>query len=168
MADQHKDLPTFISLHDAAQRTGLSESCLRNLIEGGKLTGITIAKEVFVAEHELAQAKTKAQLIAEKFPHLQGQGITLSEAADKYDVPRSTVETWFSVNGYIQTVEDSYPMKVDEAEVAYCAEAYHARREKGIHSRIPLLDEQGLPNVERKHPELAEKRRQKRQRLKPG
>lgn len=67
------NLPTFISLAEAAQRTGLPESRLRELIDNGKLQAIiTPTQEVYVAENELVKAKTKNQLIAEKFPHLQG------------------------------------------------------------------------------------------------
>jgi hypothetical protein len=48
-------------------------------------------------------------------------------------------------------------MELDEAEVAYCAEIYHARN--GI-SGVPLLDEDGLA-YQLKHPELSEYRRKR-------
>ena len=52
-------------------------------------------------------------------------------------------------------------MKLDEAEVAYCAEIYHERKAAGIRSGAPLLDEDGLP-YELKHPELSAYRCRKR------
>ena len=114
-------------------------------------------------ENCLDSALSKEQLIAQKFGHLQGQAITLTEAAKRYNVPRATITMWMWRHHYIEVVEpDSYPMKVSEADVAYCAEVYHDRQAKGIKSGIPLLDDNGLPNTELAHPELAQKRHAKR------
>jgi hypothetical protein len=109
---------------------------------------------------EIVVKQTKAEIIQQEYPHLAGQGITLSEAAKKYGVPRSTIEKWH-YNDYISVIENSYPIILNEAEIAYCADIYHARKAAGIGFRgVPLLDENGLA-YELKHEVLAKNRRRK-------
>lgn len=105
--------------------------------------------------------QTKDDILKERFGHLIGQPITLTEAAEKYDIPRATIESWIYRNRYIQIIGESYPMEVNEADIAYCADIYKNRRTKG--SKAPLLDENGLP-YELKRPDVAEYRRKKKTR----
>lgn len=104
--------------------------------------------------------KTKAEIIKEKYPNLVGQGITLTEAAEKYDVPRTTIENWVYRNEYVGRVGDlAYPQTFNEAEIAYCAEIYNQRKQAGIgFYGAPLLDDDGLP-YQMRHPERAQKRK---------
>jgi hypothetical protein len=113
-------------------------------------------------ENCLDSALSKEQLIAQKFGHLQGQAITLTDAAAKYDVSRGTLQMWLYKYEYLRVAEDSYPLKVAEDEVAYCADIFHIRKAKGIKSGIPLLDDNGLPNTQLAHPELSKKRKSRR------
>jgi helix-turn-helix, Psq domain len=109
------------------------------------------------------QPKTKAQLLDEKYAHLKGQGITLSQAAKKYDVPRGAIQGWVYQSSYISFVDqDSYPQTIDEAEVALCAEIYKDRQKESI-TGIPFFDEQGHLIEGLKHPDLSEYRRRKRE-----
>jgi len=108
--------------------------------------------------------KTKEQIIREKFAHLLDRGITLTEAAEKYNIPRNTLEAWIYRSKYIGFIDElSYPKKINEAEIAHLAEIYHKRRKRGMdRGGVPLLGENGLPILELKHPELSEYRRRKR------
>jgi hypothetical protein len=107
-------------------------------------------------------AATKQDFIKEKYSHLMNQPITISEASEKYDVPRPTIQSWLYRSKYFGFMNrESYPQTIDEAEIAYCAEIYHQRKQKGIGPRTPLLDEHGFP-YELKHPGLAEYRKRKR------
>lgn len=167
MTDTPKTLPIFIPLAEAAQRTGLPECRLRELAETGRIEAITTTtKEVLVSECSVDELQTKEQIMADEYPNLkEDKGITLTEASKEYDVPRSTLKAWLYRHQYIRIIDEgSYPMLISEYDVAYCKVAYKKRQAAGIHSRIPLLDEQGLPNHNRKYPELAEKRRSKRKR----
>jgi hypothetical protein len=157
-------VPTFIPLADAARKYNISENVLTRLIRDGRIEAAQLPSGELLVSDESLNGKTKEQIIKEKFQYLQGIGITISQAATKYDVPRSTLEAWVSRYGYIGIVDGhSYPKTINEAEVAYCAEEYHTRKAKGISSGgVPLLDEHGLPIYELKHPELAEYRRRKR------
>lgn len=108
----------------------------------------------------LTAQMTREQLIAEKFPRLIGKPITLSDASQKYGVPRTVLSTWYYRNSYIEPIDpDAYPKFFDEAQIAYLSEIYARRKQTG--SKAPLLDDNGLP-YELKHPELADYRRKKR------
>ncbi len=104
-----------------------------------------------------------AQLAAIKrddFKHLKGQGITVSEAARKYDVNRSTILKW-TKQQYIAILKPGYRMELDEADVAYCATIHAIRRKTGVRFGAPLLDETGMPYL-LKHPALSRYRREQK------
>ncbi|MCK6629317.1 MAG: hypothetical protein L6R45_29590 [Anaerolineae bacterium] len=102
--------------------------------------------------------KTKTQLIDELFPHLKGQGISISNAAKKYGVPRGAVNDWVYVTGYLHFVDETcYPKLVDEAEVALCAQIYHARRAANT-AGLPYFNDQGHIITTIKRPAAARNR----------
>lgn len=157
-------IPTFIPIAEAARKYDLSENALTRLIQDGRIDAAQLPSGELVVSDESLNQKTKEQIIEEKFGHLRGKLITISEAAEKYDVSRKTVEAWIYRNQYLNIIDDaSYPKRIDEAEVAYCADVYHERQKRGIGHGVPLLDENGLPVLALKHPELAQYRRKKRQ-----
>jgi hypothetical protein len=156
------DIPTYLPLSEAAQKFELSEQALTQLIQAGKIEAVRLSSgEVLVpANNDPQKIRTKEQIIAEKFGDLREQPITISEASERYKVLGRTIREWVSLD-YIQVVDHSYPVKIDEAEAAYCAEIFHERKAAGIRSGAPLLDEHGLP-YELKHPELSAYRRRKK------
>jgi len=164
------NLPTFIPLEEAARRYGLSRDVLTRLIEDDRIEAVTTAQgEILVSQYAgegiipVPRGKTKEQIIAEKFGSLQGRPITVSDAMQKYQISNDvTIRRWVT-KGYIAVVDNGYPVRLDEAEVAYCAEIYHQRQRAGVRSGAPLLDESGLP-YRLKHPELSAYRRERRRR----
>lgn len=161
--DQKLSVPTYIPLPEAARRYDLSEKMLTQLVQAGKIEAVRLLSgEVLVpANNDTHKIKTKEQIIAEKFKELIDQPITITEASRKYNIPGSTIREWIPLE-YVHIINfGGYPMKLDEAEIAYCAEVYHERKASGIRSGAPLLDENGLP-YELKHPELSKYRRRKR------
>lgn len=111
---------------------------------------------------------TKAQLLATRFAALQGQGITISDAAQKYDIPRGVVSRWVYRSDNVRFVDTAnYPQLVDEAEVALCAQIYHQRQAAGL-TGVPYFDDQGRLIVARKHPLLAEQRAEQRKKKRLG
>ncbi len=158
------DIPTYLPLSEAAGKYNLSENVLTQLIRTGKIEAVQLPSgELLVSANSSPQKiKTKEQIIADKYGPLKRQPITVSEASQRYKVLNRTIREWVSLN-YIQVVDDGYPMKIDEAEIAYCAEIFHERKAAGVRSGVPLLDEQGLP-YELKHPELSAIRRRKKRR----
>ena len=106
-----------------------------------------------------APAPTKDQLIAQKYAHLRGVGVTLSQAAEKYGVPRNAIEGWVynaQCVGFVN--EAAYPKLVDEAEVALCAAIYQERKSAGGLTGFPFFDESGRLLTGPKHPERSRRR----------
>ena len=158
------NVPTYIPVSEAAQKYGLSEQALTQLIQTGKIEAVRLPSgEVLVpADNDPQRIKTKDQIIAETFGELKKQPITISEASKKYGVPGTTIRAWIPFE-YVHIINpEAYPMMLDEAEIAYCAQIYHERKAAGIRSGAPLLDENGLA-YELKRPELSAYRRRKRQ-----
>lgn len=157
----------YIPLQAAAKKYGIEENVLTQLISAGMIESKTVSGGVLVAVDKngsVGQAdeepQTKEEIIAAKFGDLIGQPITLSEAAEKYDVSLSAVKSWLYRNSYISPMfEDSYPAYFDEAQIAYLADIYHERQKTG--SRAPLLTPEGLP-YKIKLPGLARYRREKK------
>jgi hypothetical protein len=158
-ARPNPNIPTFLPLADAAKKLGMSRKLLTQMAETGKIEAVQLPSGELLVSAENGQYKTKEEVIAEKYNHLQESWITVTEAAKEYKVLGRTIREWIAAK-YIEVNKNVYPMEVNQADVAYCADIYHAR--KGI-SGVPLLDENGLP-YELKHPELAEYRQRKRQR----
>lgn len=106
---------------------------------------------------------SKQDLIKQKFPALIGQAITVTEAANKYDINRRTILEWIT-KGYIRVIRPGYQMTIDNADIAYCADAYIARRRAGFgfSGAAPLLDENGLPYT-LKYPDLSAYRRRRKE-----
>jgi hypothetical protein len=131
-----------------------AQKLLTNLSPGTKIEiSKSPAGEIVVSEiNEVT--KTKADILKEEYTDLVGQPITLSDASKKYNVIRRTIERWITQD-YIAVINpNNYPIEIDEAEIAYCADVYHQRKGK---SGVPLLDENGLP-YQLKHPNLSEYR----------
>ena len=151
-------VPTFIPLAEAVRKYNLTEEVLTRLIRDGRIEAAQLPSGELLVSDEGLHEKTKEQIIEDKYGHLKGKPITISDAMDKYRIPQdSTIRRWIT-KGYIEVVDDGYPMRVDEAEVAYCTSIYHQRQAVGIRSGAPLLNEDGTP-YQLKRPELSQQRR---------
>lgn len=108
------------------------------------------------------QKQTKEDLLQNKYAHLVGVGISLSEAARKYGVTKGVIKAWVYRSNYIRFVDtDSYPQLINEAEVALCADIYRDRQAAKL-TGLPYFDECGYVITKRKHPDLAKYRRRKK------
>jgi transposase len=137
------------------------ETLLTNLAPGATLD-LEIHKTTEGTLILRPQPASKEELLAEKYGHLRANELSLTQAAQKYDVPRGTIENWIYRAKYLQfSTETTHPKLINEAEMAYLAELYHQRLTTG--SKAPLLDDNGLP-YEVKYPELAATRRKRRTR----
>ena len=151
-------VPTYLPLSQAAKKYNISENVLTRMIQDGRIEGAQLPSgELLVSDDGLGQTKTKEQIIEENFAHLRGQAIAINEAAEKYNLQYMTIRRWIA-HGYIEVIDDGYPMKIDEADIAYCARIYQERGRRGTR----IFDENGNP-YELKRPKLHEYRRKKRQ-----
>jgi hypothetical protein len=158
-------VPTYLPISQAARKYNISENVLTRMIQDGRIDAAQLPSgELLVSDDNLDQTKTKEQVIKEKFAHLRRKPITISKAAESYALAGTTIREWIN-RGYITIIDSGYPTKIDEAEVAYCAEVYKERTSSGFSTRI--FDENGLP-YELKHPDLSEyRRRRKRKKIAP-
>ena len=104
--------------------------------------------------------QTKQDIINENYAKLIDVPITLSDAAEKYNVPRKNIANWVK-RGYISIITSGYGMTVNESEVAYCVNVYRQKKGSGMGFRGPLLDKNGLP-YQLKHPVLSQQRKKKK------
>ncbi len=154
-------LPTFIPLSEAVHKYDITEDVLTQLVQNGRIEAAQLPSgDILVADSDLDQTRTKEQIIEEKFAHLRGKAITISEATAEYALAGPTIRKWIS-RGFISPIGSSYPMTIDEADVAYCRWAYQARNGR---PGAQIFDSDGMP-YELKHPELAEYRREKQHRM---
>jgi len=161
------NIPTYLPLPKAAQKYGLSEKALTQLVQAGKIEAVRLPSgEVLVpADNGSKALQTKEEIIATKFAHLCEQPISASEASRKYsdihDVPISHVlfSRWARA-GYITVMKRGYRLQMDEAEVAYCAEIFAQKYQEydGRMSGVRIFDENGNP-YQLKYPEVAEQLR---------
>ena len=157
-------LPTFIPLSEALGKYSITENMLTRLVRDGRIEAAQLPSgEILVSDSGIAQTRTKQQIISDDYRHLRKVPISISTAAEKYDVPAPTIRGWVT-RKYITVIDSGYPMMLDESEIAFCARIHHERRTAGIPSKapIPLLDENQRP-YRLKHPDLFEYRRRKRE-----
>ena len=94
-------VPTFIPLADAVRKYDLTEEVLTRLIRDGRIDGAQLPSgDLLVSDDGLNEAKTKEQIIEEKFEILRGQRISIYDAAKKYKLSHSTLRGWIKA-GYI-------------------------------------------------------------------
>ncbi len=137
-------LPKFISLPEAAKKIHASVNDLRPLIEKGKIRAATINGEIFVDTLTLPKHILKKEELPEykKFDNLQGNAISLSEAARKYGIPQRTISRW-RIKGLLKLIkEEPNYIFVNEQDVAYCAYFYRQYDNPGGQW---IFDENGVP-----------------------
>jgi hypothetical protein len=155
-------VPTFIPLAEAVHKYNLTEEVLTRLIRDGRIDGALLPSgELFVSDDGLNEAKTKEQIIEEKFGHLRGKTVSARAASQKYGISHKTFIRWARA-GYIRILrEEDRLLELDAADVAYCAFVHATKKQEygGTVSGVRIFDEEGNP-YRVKYPELSVKRRQ--------
>jgi hypothetical protein len=157
------DSATYIPLKQAAKKYHISEETL-NQVQSGSITAARLPDgELLVAEQEIDPS---LNITREQFSHLRDSPIGLAEAGRKYGVSQPTVTNWVKA-GYRQVLRQpqSRDQKklIDEADVAFCAAVYNAKRKLygGQLAGVPIFDEEGNP-YQVKYPDIAAERRTER------
>lgn len=134
------DLPAYITLDAATRRYGISAEALTQAIAADTVRAVQIVgQEIAVSVDDVASI---AEIRREQFANLEGQPISLSDAAREYGIPQPTLSRWTAA-GHIQTLDNSGRAKyVDQADVAYCVAVYKAQ--DGRAGRR-IFDENGRP-----------------------
>lgn len=156
---------TYIPLRKAAKQLKVEKKVLTQLIAAGMIEAKEDEGEIFVAVGKPENSngtipQTKEQVIAARFAHLRGQPISAYGAQKKYGIHRNNFLKW-AKSGYIAILnENSRPIQMDSADVAYCAVIYHQKKEEygGNVAGVTIFDSDGNP-YQVKYPDLAAKRR---------
>lgn len=145
----------IVPLAMAARRMGRTVSDLKRLCESGIIkSAFTHQGEWFVADTELQPDELR-----DKFKKLAGHPITVTDASEKYAVPRDTILEWtVRYPKQLHIIQSGYRMKLDEQDLAVCVSIY--KQHKQAHSVAPLFDEAGRP-YQLKRPEVAAYRKRK-------
>ncbi len=155
---------TYLSLEKAARKYGVKKKVLTQLIEAGMIqTHETSTGELLVVADKNGNdqdLQTKEKIIATKFTHLQGQPISAYGAQKEYGVHHSNFINWARA-GYIKIIrEGKRALRMDSADVAYCAYIYKKKKEEygGRIAGVRIFDDEGNP-YQVKYPDLSAKRR---------
>ena len=139
-------LPTFISTAEAVHQLGVSEARLRRMIKAGTIKAANVSGETVVSEASVRGLIPKEQLPEFiKHAHLKNMPIWISNAARKYDIPNPTIVRWVAKGIIRRLGTDKNKVLIDQADMAYCAEIYHAHRGQGKW----LFNHDGTPYVPR-------------------
>ncbi|RPH60328.1 MAG: DNA-binding protein, partial [Chloroflexi bacterium] len=97
-------LDTFISIAEAANRLGTSESQVRAMVDAGKIKGAVINGDLIIREKDMhpkiQPIKQRSKVLREDLPeykqfvHLRGVPIWVAEAARKYNVAHPNISRW--------------------------------------------------------------------------
>jgi predicted site-specific integrase-resolvase len=156
------NIPTYIPFDQAARHYGLSKKVLTQEIQAGKIRAVQLPSGdlLVAAENNGRDYQTKKEIIAQKFAHLRGEGISAYAASKKYGIHHQNFINW-ARSGYIKIKEEKIRLlKMDEADVAYCAYVFKQKKEEygGRIAGAKIFDEEGNP-YQVKYPDLAAQRR---------
>lgn len=145
----------IVPLEEAARRAGISLSDFHGLCERGIIPVIKSTHgEWFVSESELQPFELR-----DKFKKLAGVAITVSDASDKYGVPRDTIIDWTArYPEQLRIIKPGYRMTVDEQDLAVCVHIY--KQHKQSRTVAPLFDDAGRP-YSLKRPDVSAYRKRK-------
>ena len=147
------ELPRYIPLPEAVRRYGISEEVLKRAIESGTIEAIQLDEEVAVAEGDVEKiaSQQRIEIHREEFEKWRGERITITQAAEEYDLPHSTISRWVKA-GYINVLgRQGRRVFIDKADVAYCVAVY---RHLGGKRGTRIFDKDGKP-YQLRHPERA-------------
>ena len=155
---------TCLPLEEAARKYGVTKNVLTQLIADGIVqTRTTSTGELLVVADQNGNSQdpqTKEEIIADKFAQLRGQSISAYGAQKEYGIHHSNFINWARA-GYIKTLQEGQrALKLDSADVAYCAYIYEQKKNEygGSVAGVRLFDDEGNP-YQVKYPELSTRRR---------
>ncbi len=122
-----KNLPTYISLSEAAEKHHLNPQALTRLVECGKIQAVRVNGEIAVVEEEVKRVKLKApkrDALWGCVEHLDGVPIGVEEACMRYNISSSSLYRWIELD-YVRVLSDQRgggrgrKRTLNEADVAY-------------------------------------------------
>jgi len=137
---------TYLTIPKALEQyPKLDKPTLDRLIETGKITTFMLKdvqnSQPIVYDDDIASYFADINITPEQFDHLRGNLISMSDAAEKYQVHTGTISQWVQ-RGYLKFHGwDRNRKLIDEADVAYMVtirQAKHVRPGKKIFAKVSL------------------------------
>jgi len=136
---------TYLTKNVATQKYNLTPEKLDGLIAQGLVTVYELeseqGKQPIVYDDDLSSYFADKNITPEQFDHLRGNLISMSDAAEKYQVHTGTISQWVQ-RGYLKFHGwDRNRKLIDEADVAYMVtirQAKHVRPGKKIFAKVSL------------------------------
>ena len=129
----------YLTKEQALKNYPLTAAELDRLIEAGTVDTVTVSngdKQLALYDDDLASYVADRDITPEKFDHLRGNLLGMTEAGLKHGVSSSTISRW-AVQGILEVKgEDGQKKLVDEADVAYLAALGRAKKMR--HGKKPF------------------------------
>ncbi|MGD1992495.1 MAG: hypothetical protein PVI59_04800 [Anaerolineae bacterium] len=123
------DLPTYVSISEAARRYHLGHEALTRLVEAGRVRAVEVDGDIAVAEEDVKN--TEEYEIPSPTEDMKGRGIRAREAIEKYKIAaHSTLAGWRRRRIVDVITQEHKNVVYDEYSVAKAAQFYHAARHK--------------------------------------
>jgi len=121
-------LPTYIPIKDAATKYGYGLRELKRLAQSGKIKAVQLPDGDMIVSEASVKEKTPKEGLPEykQFIDLKGKGLGVRESADKHNIPLSTLQGWVTKKIVAILGTEGRKILLDQADVSYCAEIYHA------------------------------------------
>jgi hypothetical protein len=129
-----------------AIETGIHPDILRMLVRDGILEGVMHSWKDQIGICDLEQAREMAdQLAAARVP-VEGQGITATDAAEKYNFDRTSIHAW-QKNGWITVIgTGSYNARLfNEGDIAFARALADMRGQAAGKAVFPAKPRSGRP-----------------------
>jgi predicted site-specific integrase-resolvase len=119
------ELPTYITLEEAARCYHLSQQMLTRAVENGIIRAVKVNGGIIAVAEGDVRVMSKREELWEQVKHLDGVPISVNDAAARYRLSTGSLTRWISA-GYIRVLHPGDPRGgrgrktlLNEADVAY-------------------------------------------------
>lgn len=120
------ELPTYITLEEAARRYRIDPQVLAGMVESGKVRAVKVNRGIIAVAEGDVKLISRREELWERVRYLDGIPIGLEEACTKYQLSSPSLYRWIS-RGYVRVLQDQrrggrgHKRTLNEADVAYIA-----------------------------------------------
>ena len=126
------NLPTYISLNQAATRYGVNVAVLRRSVESGIMRAVKINEEVIVADEDVAVVAAQVEA-KDKGDEL----VSINEAGRRLNIPAGTVYQWYKYGWLSWIASGPRNAKLVSWKQAQALGRLHEKRSKRGRRLIP-------------------------------
>ncbi len=116
---RRKDPVTYVPLPDAIAAHHLDANQVQQAVESGEIETARLPDETILLLDESLREWLANRVTRERFKHLEGQEISIHEAAQKYAFSWASIATWIE-RGFVKELKKNGRKRmINEADVAY-------------------------------------------------